>query len=198
MSPFLYPPEAHVRRHGPRGYRDPESFRPWLRDEFCFRCVFCLRREQWDRATSMQIEHFLSVSQHPARALEYDNLLYTCGRCNLAKSNQAVPDPTKVLLDRAVSIQPDGTLAAADSETITLIDQLRLNCPEMVHFRRLWLEIIAMAVRVNPQLYVQLMGFPEDLPDLRASHPPQGNDRPDGIANCWLLKRERGELPPVY
>jgi hypothetical protein len=30
------------------GYADTDSYRPWLRDEFAFRCVFCLVREQWE------------------------------------------------------------------------------------------------------------------------------------------------------
>ncbi len=40
MTPlFVYPTLPHVRRHGPRGYADYPSYRPWLRDEFAFRCV---------------------------------------------------------------------------------------------------------------------------------------------------------------
>ncbi len=30
-SPFTYPAVSHVRQHGPRGYADYESYRPWLR-----------------------------------------------------------------------------------------------------------------------------------------------------------------------
>jgi hypothetical protein len=44
MTPFTYPGAAHVRRHGPQGYADPESYRSWLRDEFHFQCVYCLVR----------------------------------------------------------------------------------------------------------------------------------------------------------
>ena len=47
MSPFSYPESAHVRKHGPDGYAHYENYRPWLRDEFRFRCVYCLEREQW-------------------------------------------------------------------------------------------------------------------------------------------------------
>ena len=49
-APFDYPAQPHIRRHGPIGYADYASFRPWLRDEFVFRCVFCLRRESWGQA----------------------------------------------------------------------------------------------------------------------------------------------------
>ena len=167
MMPFLYPTEPHQRRHGPMGYRDNASFRPWLRDEFCFRCVFCLRREQWDRATGMHIDHFLPTSQFPELELTYDNLLYACARCNLAKSSRVIPDPCEVLLADVVTILADGMLVGANSPAKHLIVQMGLNSPEMIYFRRIWIEIIAMAKRANPGLYVQLIGFPDDLPELR-------------------------------
>lgn len=198
MIPFLYPSDPHLRRHGPGGYRDRESFRPWLRDEFCFRCVFCLRREQWDRATSLHIDHFLPTSQYPAQELVYDNLLYGCGRCNSAKSSQITADPTTALLRGVVTVQADGMLATRHPQGLRIISQLRLNSPEMVHFRRLWMEIVAMAERADPNLHQQLMGFPDDLPDLRTLQPPHGNDRPEGVEQSFLVIRERGELPAVY
>jgi hypothetical protein len=51
MPPFDYPAVPLVRSHGPLGYSDYESYRAWLRDEFAFRCVYCLSREQWGRVT---------------------------------------------------------------------------------------------------------------------------------------------------
>ncbi|MEX0819011.1 MAG: hypothetical protein WD070_05450 [Pirellulaceae bacterium] len=58
-EPFLYPTRPHIRRHGPV-YTAYESYRPWLRDEFSFRCVYCLKREQWGvvRGT-FDIDHFV-------------------------------------------------------------------------------------------------------------------------------------------
>jgi hypothetical protein len=75
MTPFLYPSQPHVRRHGPQGYADGESYRPWLRDEFAFRCVYYLFREQWGRVVgTFTIDHFLPVSLHPEQERTYDNL----------------------------------------------------------------------------------------------------------------------------
>ena len=51
-SPFEYPSSPHRRRHGPLGYADYASFRPWLRDEFSFRCVYCLLRERGELPTT--------------------------------------------------------------------------------------------------------------------------------------------------
>jgi hypothetical protein len=48
---FNYPDPRSGRRHGPVGYASYRSYRPWLRDEFTFRCVYCLKREQWGQVT---------------------------------------------------------------------------------------------------------------------------------------------------
>ena len=77
MTPFSYPPTPHVRRHGPQGYADYASFRPWLRDEFTFKCAFCLLREQWGRARgTFHLDHFHATAQLPYERLTYENLLY--------------------------------------------------------------------------------------------------------------------------
>ena len=40
------PPDAlDERQHGPRGYVDDEHYKPWLRDEFTYRCLYCGCRE---------------------------------------------------------------------------------------------------------------------------------------------------------
>ncbi len=39
---FAYASTDHQRRHGPRGYTSYRAYKPWLRDEFAFRCVYCL------------------------------------------------------------------------------------------------------------------------------------------------------------
>ena len=63
MQGFEYQTAPHIRRHGPGGYQDYDSYRDWLRDEFLFRCVYCLHREQWyDRGATFNIEHFVPVA----------------------------------------------------------------------------------------------------------------------------------------
>ena len=58
-APFNYPALAHRQRHGPLGYADYESYRPWLRDEFAFRCVYCLFRETWGKLRgAFNLDHF--------------------------------------------------------------------------------------------------------------------------------------------
>ena len=198
MVPFQYPAAPLVRRHGPRGYRSYASFRPWLRDEFIFRCVFCLRREQWDRVIRLEIDHFQPTSQYPRRKLEYDNLLYACWRCNRAKSDAVIDDPSQALVANTLSVAADGRVVARSASAKRLVAQLRLNNLEMVHFRRLWIEIIAMSARANPELHRKLLGFPTDLPNLRMLRPPGGNRRPAGLDDSYFALRERDELAGAY
>jgi 5-methylcytosine-specific restriction endonuclease McrA len=92
-APFNYPAFPHERRHGPRGYANHESYRPWLRDEFAFRCVYCLTRELWGLFKGVYaLDHFLAVIARPDLALVYDNLLYACVSCNLSKGSQQTPN----------------------------------------------------------------------------------------------------------
>ena len=95
MPAFDYPATRLVRIHGPLGYTGYESYRAWLRDEFAFRCVYCLSREHWGRVSGeYDLDHFVPQKTDPARKAEYDNLGYACRRCNLTKSGESVPDPT--------------------------------------------------------------------------------------------------------
>jgi HNH endonuclease len=198
-TPFVYPPVPHVRRHGPMEYADYASYRPWLRDEFSFRCVYCLLREQWGRVRGIyDIDHLLPVVNHVGRALDYDNLLYACTTCNTAKGSREVPDPLLVLTSPNVQVAEDGLLHAATREAARLIKLLGLNGNVAIEFRLLWIGIVALAEKGDPDLYRRLMGFPTDLPDLQSLQPPAGNRRPNGIAASFDAQRKRAELPEIY
>ncbi len=197
--PFRYPASPHKRRHGPRGYSDAESYRPWLRDEFSFRCVYCLVREQWGRVQrSFDLDHFVPAARAPSRRLEYDNLLYACATCNAVKGATATPDPCIVFVDRSVSVNEDGSIVGLTADARRLIRQLGLDSPESTEFRRMWIDILALAYRFDRDLYLRLRSYPEDIPDLSRLHPPGGNDRPGGIAKTHFARRQQGKLPATY
>jgi hypothetical protein len=86
---FQYPSQGHERRHQPRGYSNYRSFKPWLRDEFCFRCLYCLRRETWssDADQSFSVDHLKPRVTHPHLVCDYANLLYACCGCNTLKQD---------------------------------------------------------------------------------------------------------------
>ena len=195
---FDYPNHRAERRHGPSGYASYERYRPWLRDEFDFRCVYCLKRETWGQATGeFDLDHFEPQSLNPRRQRDYLNLVYACRRCNSVKRDQTVGNPFDLLHSDNIVTRPDGSLHASDHESLRLIRQLDLNSPRLKHWRSMWMRIVALAVERDANLYGQLVGFPQDLPDLGTLKPPH-NSREEGLEECWFARRRRGELPNVY
>ena len=195
---FDYPQPQEKRRHGPAGYSAYESFRPWLRDEFDFRCVYCLKRETWGQVTfDFELDHFEPQSLNPQLRLDYLNLVYACRHCNAVKRDQTVADPFVFLRATHVTTLADGSLQPNDIETQRLIRQLDLNSPRLKAWRVMWLRIVALAKVHDPGLYFQLVGFPDDLPNLSKRKPPQ-NLRTEGLEQCWFARRQRGDLPAEY
>ena len=201
MLGFEYPTEPHARRHGPEGYTDYGSYRDWLRDEFTFRCVYCLHREQWyDRAATFNIEHFIPVVVDPSGRCEYTNLLYACATCNNAKQDiVGIPDPCQVAFDECLRIHENGEVEALNDDGIKLREVLRLNSKSNVRQRSRWMQTLAALRSTHPELYQEYMGFPEELPDLRVpkKRVPR-NTKPEGATNCYFALRERGGLPATY
>ena len=196
---FDYPENAHVCRHGPRGYPDYQSYRPWLRDEFAFRCVYCLVREQWGRVSGeFDVEHFTPQAKSPALGLVYENLLNACHSCNLLKGGRDLPDPRLVLLRGTVLINPDGSVEGRTDDAKRLIKILGLDSNAYNTWRLIWIRNIELAEQYDREQYQRLMGFPDDLPDLSRLRPPSGNSRTEGINDSYYEKRRRGELPETY
>lgn len=196
-EPFLYPDQSHIRRHGPV-YTAYESYRPWLRDEFSFRCVYCLKREQWGivRGT-FDIDHFVPQQIAPGRVTDYDNLVYSCAGCNAAKRSLVLPDPTQVFVYPNVVVYPDGRMEGRLPESKKIIELLDLDGPAYREYRRLLIDIIALARTYDARLYEKMLAFPSMLPDL-ASKRPRKNLRPGGVQESFHARLQRGELPSVY
>jgi hypothetical protein len=200
MQPFTHLGVPHIRRHGPRGYSEYRRYRPWLRDEFDFRCVYCLARERWHKGEyGFQVDHVIPQTEAPSRALDYDNLVYACQTCNEMKADaKGIPNPSEVAYGECLEVRDDGTIRALGTDGEFLIRVLRLDNAENTAFRRLMLDVISLARTKDPGLYSQLLGFPEDLPDLARKRPPGGNSRPKGITKSWRSRRVRNELPESY
>lgn len=175
------------------------SYRPWLRDEFSFRCVYCLLREQWGQVRSLYaIDHFLPIASHPDRGCEYDNLLYTCSTCNAAKGSRIVPDPLVLLTSSTVRVEEDGKIHTDNPEVAPLLELLGLDSDRSCELRMLWMGIVALAAEHKPELYRKLMGYPNDLPNLGRLRPPGGNARPQGVQQSCFARKEAGSLPEIY
>ena len=126
---FAYLTESHQRRHGPSGYLNYSDFKPWLRDEFVFRCVYCLEREQWypDRFASFSVDHVIPQSKNKNLVNVYENLVYACTRCNSARQDVTLLDPTKQALGNHLKLGEEGMLEGLTEEGLRLIERLQLN-----------------------------------------------------------------------
>ncbi len=196
---FDYPEFSHRRRHGPQGYASYESYRPWLRDEFTFRCVYCLVREQWGRtAGEFDLDHYYPQTLRPHQAADYDNLVYSCAACNSTKGDQLVPNPTFVLTRQQVIVHHDGGMDGLTEDADRLIRMLDLDSDEYRLWRQTWIRVLELAHEYAPSVYRRLMGFPESLPDLARLRPPGGNTRADGIEDSYFEQRRRGTLAEMY
>jgi hypothetical protein len=203
--PFLFDMgPTSSRKHGPKGYADYSGFKDWLRDEFSFRCMYCLAREQWERdpRSSFGVEHLTPQSTDQSKALDYDNLAYACNSCNSAR--RQCPLPTEFLnstMGDHVRLEGDGRYVHATEIGRSMIDLLKLNLPFFVEARRRIL--FAYGRTIGQYGGVQgadfdLFRFPGDLPDLSALRPPNGNDRPAGLGESAFRRRSEGRLPDFY
>src|SRR5688572_27327429 len=109
--PFAYPTTPHVRRHGPEGYAAYREYRNWLRDEFSFRCIYCLRREEWlTYSRDYEIDHFLPKRDHPDAERAYDNLVYACSECNGTKAANYLPSPEAIAYGTCLRVDNNGEI----------------------------------------------------------------------------------------
>ncbi len=203
---FAYPAKPHVRKHGPAGYTAYAAYKPWLRDEFVFRCAYCLVRERWypNGPASFSVDHFVAQVIAPHRALDYDNLIYACVGCNAAKRDKTVLDPCQNTMSNHLQVNEAGTIEALTSEGAEHIEVLRLDDPELTQFRSRMLRILKRLQdlsEVETEHRAELQewfGFPDNLPNLAALRPPGGNTQPDGVAHSFHERKRAGTLPETY
>jgi hypothetical protein len=183
------------------GYSKYGMYRNWLRDEFSFRCVYCLRRESWGTVRKdWQIDHLVPQSTSHTGVLDYDNLVYACGPCNHTKSNCSVPDQGKVAYGLCLTVKGNGKIHAINGnpDGITVIEVLGLDGEDYNDFRRAILELHDV-LPVGSKPYRRWFGYPDNLPNLQDEPPPPGgNKRWDGVQKSFYEKAKRGQLPQYY
>lgn len=205
LVPFSYLPITHQRRHSPIGYVDYPSFKPWLRDEFRFRCVYCLMREVWYPSghAAFSADHIVPRSHDPALAFQYDNLLYACVRCNSFRRDIPMLDPTAEAIGDHLSVDGEGTVHALTPHGQFIIDVLQLNSDDLIKRRRYCRRILILKEKLPydsdvEELFVETFGYPADLPDLAALRPPKGNLLAGNVGTSCYALREAGILGSVY
>lgn len=175
--PFAYPTARLRRKHGPAYHSHWEQYRDWLRDEFEFRCAYCLRRERWiGRRANFAIDHIVPRAEGGA-PLVYGNLAYACSRCNSAKADNPVPHPEQVAYGHCVQIDDEGNIRWLNREGRLLVRSVRLAEPEITRLRNDELHYLRNLARHEPKRFEERMAYPDDLPDLRSKR-PDANSKP--------------------
>jgi len=203
-KPFAFPMFALGRKHGPSGYEHYQEYKDWLRDEFEFRCIYCLERENWypSRQAAFAVEHILARVNRPDLLCDYDNLAYACLRCNSLKQDVETLDPSRIPLGEHLYFEADGSLVARSVEGREFILLFHLNAAPASKVRSEKLSILRLKKQYpdDPEveiLFRKTFGYPEDLPDLRLKR-PKTNSRPDGVNDCHFVRRIEGKLPEIY
>jgi len=207
-APFAYPTSPHTHKHGPAGYAQYQYYKPWLRDEFVFRCVYCLTRETWGSSVighaELGADHFEPKSLNEALVKTYTNLLYACNDCNRYRQTEPLPiNPLTTPLADHLIVDDQGRIVAKTTEGLDFIDLFDLSAPGRNRLREDRLALLR-AKQNHPEdpdidaLYRRAFGYPDVLPDLSALDPPGGNANLGSEKQCCHALRLRNELPDVY
>jgi len=204
--PFIYADVPHIRKHGPSGYIRYQTYKDWLRDEFTFRCVYCLERERWypNGHAGFGVDHVKPKghAEYAHLICYYPNLVYTCNRCNTAKKESILINPCEVAFGDHLKIDADGEIIGLTIEGCRIINILGLDLRLSTQERKTKLRIRSLHRRYPADeevraLYLDAFGFPEDLPDLSVQLPAE-NTKSDGLSQSYHHQRGAGILPETY
>jgi hypothetical protein len=204
--PFIYPDAPHERKHGPEDLIQYQSYKDWLRDEFTFRCVYCLERERWypNGNAGFGVDHVLPKGEEDYAHLRchYHNLVYACNRCNSAKGNKILINPCADAFAVHLRVDEEGEIEGLTVEGKRVVNDLGLDLRGPTDKRKEQI-IILRLYRQYPEndlvrtLYLNAFGFPEDLPDL-SEHTRTKNSKPEGVEQSYYRQREAKALPETY
>ena len=156
---------------------------------------------------SVQVEMRITVqidrnTQYGSLINVYDNLFYSCLRCNRAKlTNTSVLNPCETIYGKHLLIDHTGRIIGLTQDSNIHIDILQLNDEDRVVRRGGFIALLDYLMQhgdAQARSFIEyLMGYPDDLPDLGSLRPP-ANFRPDGIKESAYHLRESGKLMQIY
>lgn len=99
--------ELYVERTPVLAQPNYNNYEPILRWDFWFSCAYCTLTEMEAHGISYSIDHYIPTSTKQGILLKntYENLMYTCYRCNRSKSN--FPDDEHLDNGWLLHLRPD-------------------------------------------------------------------------------------------
>ena len=175
------------RRYAPI-YTQYSTYKEFLRDEFDFRCCYCLAREIWKDDGEFGIDHWKPKGDLLFAHLEcvYENLVWACDTCNEAKKSITVKlEPLVDDFSQHVAFGEKGKVVGLTPQGKGLVRKLKLRD------RSQFLSFVMDYVKIKDHSFS--LKFPADLPDLTRKRP-----KVSGIEDCYFKQREQGSLPPYF
>jgi hypothetical protein len=157
LNPFSYPKVRHVRTQTPPFYPDYRQYKPWLRIEFSFACVYC-RQSECGKPEGFGVEHYKPKSQFPQLEREYTNLFYSCNGCNSRKGSRwfsgasFIPNPCEHTMWEHLRFK-DEVVEPRSSSGALAAKIFDLNAPGRVALRKATIDVATTyaAKRVEAQ-----------------------------------------------
>ena len=126
-----------------------QEYKGDLRYDFNRSCGYCDDSDEFQDKSTFHIDHFAPKSRFPDLELEYDNLVYSCRFCNVAKSNKWVSDshlkpqngdagfvdPCSEEYDEHIYRDPSGRIFARTKLGSFMVDELNLG---LIRHEYLW------------------------------------------------------------
>lgn len=151
VSPFRYPKSKHTRKLSPLPQSSYRKYKPFLREEFGSRCVYCTLSDLLKGQESFGVDHYKPKKKFPSLETEYSNLFYACNVCNSRKGDfwpsseqlanrHFVPNPCDhIMYDCLGAAGP--FIKAKNSTGKFALDILDLNDPRTVRYRQMVIDV---------------------------------------------------------
>lgn len=160
-----------IERTCTKEYKDYHSYLRYLRDDFQHRCAYC-NLSDTQITTPFEIDHFIPEdvfkNEWPELEAMYANLVYSCKKCNVAKSNQYGGDIRKHEIRNELFYEPeetdygeiffrdeDGGICSNDEKGKDMIIRLKLYRP--IH-NLAWICEITKATLDKLSAQIELVG----------------------------------------
>lgn len=134
-----------ITRSSPKHQDNYRNYKDQLANDFCNRCAYCNLHDK-SITTYFEVDHFVPYKafkdKRPELLTDYKNLVYSCKKCNVAKSGKYEGDltdekPTNTLFYNPVEVDYNdvfyrnelGAIASDDAKGKKMIELLKLYRP---------------------------------------------------------------------
>ncbi len=164
LNPFRFPKKRHRRTQNPGKRTRYQAYKPFLRDEFERKCVYCRTPEGMKGGyDNYGVDHYRPKSKYPKLELAYDNLFYACNPCNRLKgdfdsfinADIFIPNPCEHRIAEHLQFQSADVYAKSAAGRF-IIERLRLDDADLTQLREFTLDGLEKNIKEHAVLVAGL------------------------------------------